>query len=265
MLEDVQKQGRRPFSVLIDVVCALFVREMKTRFGTSRLGYVWAIGEPVAMVIILASVFALAGREPVRNMETPLLLLTGVLPFNFFRKLISSLTGAVSGNKALFVYRQVAPIDPLLSRLLIETGFYAFSYTILLLLFGWFGHGAFPHDPLGFVASNLLLALMGFGFGLCLCCAAEFWPDMDKLTGMMMRPMFFLSGVFFVMSMVPRSLWVYLEWNPILHLLELGRSAFFAEYTTEFGVWEYPIVLTLLVLTLGTGVYRLNRHRLIAS
>ena len=46
--------ARTPFEIQKAVVFALFVRELKTRFGKYRLGYVWALLQPIAHVMVLS-------------------------------------------------------------------------------------------------------------------------------------------------------------------------------------------------------------------
>ena len=43
---------------------ALVMREMSTTYGRSALGYLWAILEPVAGIMLLTAIFSLAFRAP---------------------------------------------------------------------------------------------------------------------------------------------------------------------------------------------------------
>lgn len=60
---------------------ALYMREVLTRFGHYRLGYIWAILEP-GMLIFLKTVFftAIFGRV-IAGMSYGLFLVNGILPF----------------------------------------------------------------------------------------------------------------------------------------------------------------------------------------
>ena len=46
------------------VIFAMVVREMGTRFGRSAGGYLWALGEPLGGIMMLAIAFSLALRSP---------------------------------------------------------------------------------------------------------------------------------------------------------------------------------------------------------
>jgi len=264
-LERSLPETRTPWQVLSDVVAALFVRELKTRFGASKLGYFWMLAEPVAMVLVFSAMFTLLGRQVLVGAEIPLFLLTGILPYLLFTKLISSLTTAVQSNKALFVYSQVTPIAPIITRFLIEVAVFSLTYVALLLILMWAGFQVVPSDPLFFIAVNCLVMALGLGFGLVLCAAQEHWQDVGKLVGIIMQPMFFLSGIFYAMSMIPKQYWYLMQWNPLLHLNELSRSAFFQSYSSEFANWVFPLFLALILNVVGLMLFRINRDKFIAS
>jgi len=49
---------RTPWQIQKSVVFALFLRELKTRFGAYKFGYVWLLLEPMAHVIVLSLIFS---------------------------------------------------------------------------------------------------------------------------------------------------------------------------------------------------------------
>lgn len=67
------------------VVHALMRREMRSRYGKTRLGYVWAVMEPIAHLATLGSAFAVLNHSPPPIGDSLFLFyLTGVLPFLMF-------------------------------------------------------------------------------------------------------------------------------------------------------------------------------------
>jgi capsular polysaccharide transport system permease protein len=250
---------------MCDTVHALMMREIKTRFGANRLGYFWAIAEPVASVAVMGLIFTLLGRHSIANVPVALFLFAAMLPFKLFSNLLNQLTSAVNANKALLAYRQVSAIDPVITRIIIELATYLIVYCIIFSFLAWLGFEVLPDDLLKVLAASALLALMSIGLGLMLCTAMSYWKDTKKVVGIITRPLFFISGVLYCATMVPSKYWYLLDWNPIFHVMELSRDAYFSSYVTPLGSWYYLGTCALVIFSLGLTTFYVNRLRFITA
>ena len=170
----------------------------------------------------MALLFSLIGRNSLTGVPVALFMLSGLLPFKFFSKLLPQLTASVQANRALFAYRQVSPIDPFITRLLIEFATHIVVYILLMTFMAWLGFNVWPEDLLALVGASVVLTLIGTGLGLMLCSATAHWEDTLKLLNMVMTPMFLISGIFFCATMIPQQYWYLFSWNPVFHILELS-------------------------------------------
>jgi len=261
----MMRTKRSPLQIMGDTVHALMMREIKTRFGSNRLGYFWALAEPIAQAAIMGLMFSLMGRNSVGNIPIALFLFTGILPFKLFSKLVPQLTAAVTANRGLLAYRQVTAIDPIITRIIIELATFLLVYVLIFTFMAWLGFDAAPDDLLGVLAASGLVAMLAIGIGLMLCSAITYWQDADKLVGMVMQPMFFISGIFFCATMIPPQYWYLLDWNPIFHAIELSRDAYFSSYITPVGSWLYLGVSALVSFSLGLATFHLCRMRFITT
>lgn len=75
--------ARRGIEVQRAVIKALFMREMKTRFGKYRLGYLWAILEPAAHLMVLVGIFGYVMHRTMPDISFPVFLVNGIIPFLF--------------------------------------------------------------------------------------------------------------------------------------------------------------------------------------
>ena len=228
---------RSSLQIMRDTVHALLMREIKTRFGNSKLGYFWALAEPAAQASIIAIIFTLLGRNSLAGVPVALFLISGVMAFKTFSKTLSQLSSGISANKALFAYRQVSPIDPILTRLIIEVATFFIVYIILLSIMYWIGIDVWPQDLLALICASSLLITLAVGIALCVNSALLYWQDTGKIINMIMMPMFMISGIFFCATMIPAKYWFLFTWNPIFHAIELSRDAFFESYVTPVGDW----------------------------
>lgn len=258
-------QRRSSFQVMRDTVSALMIRELKTRFGSTRLGYFWAIVEPALQASIIAMVFMLVGRSSLTGVPVILFIIIGILPFKGFIRITGQLLHSINSNKALFSYRQVSPIDPFVTRLIIEAATHTIVFFLILGLLFLAGFNVYPEKPLELILVNVITLVMASGIGLILCSVAAFYTDISKIWSLSTQPFFFLSGVFFAVTMIPAQFWIYITWNPLLHITELSRDAMFKSYNTPVGDWWYLIKICISVWGLGISLYWINRQRFIAS
>lgn len=126
--------ARSGFEVQKVTVEALFLREIRTRFGKFRLGYLWAILEPSAHLLILLGIFGYIMHRTMPDISFPVFLLNGLIPFFIFSSISNRSVGAIEANQGLFNYRPVKPIDTIIARALLETLIYDAVYILLMLI-----------------------------------------------------------------------------------------------------------------------------------
>ncbi|MBQ0730939.1 MAG: ABC transporter permease [Oleispira antarctica] len=259
------RTSRTSLQIMLDTIFALMMRELKTRFGAKKLGYFWAIIEPAAQASIMALIFSLMGRNSLSGVPVALFMISGIMPFKLFSKLLTQLSSSVQANKALFTYRQVSILDPLITRLIIEVATYIVVLCIILSVMAWMGFNIEMQDFLAFLMVNLLLISLALGLGISLCVASVYWEDTNKIVGMIMMPMFLISGIFFTATMIPQKYLYLFDWNPIFHIIELTRQAMFVSYTSPVGDWQYVAFCALVANAAGLMLYQVSRQRFITS
>ncbi len=258
---------RSPFEIQKAVVFALFVRELKTRFGKYRLGYAWALLEPMAHVIVLSAIWSAMGRSEFSGIPVSLFLATGIVPFLFFQKTTTQCMNAVASNRGLFNYRQVRPVDPVLARIILESMVYFSSYLMLLFVAGWFfNYDIGVHNLLGLIVINTLLYLLTFGVGLTFSVYGTLYPEMMKLVPIFIfRPMYFMSGILFPLSVIPTEYHHWLLWNPLLHIVELNHLFYFRGFESGDVSLLFVFLFALASTTFGLLSYRANWVRMVAT
>ena len=247
------------------VVHALVIREFKTRFGHFHFGYLWALAEPVAHVALLSVIFGLRSRTAPEGIDFPVFLATGLIPFLLFRRMVTRGMSTVEGNRALFSYRQVKPLDTLIARAVLEIVIYSVVFVVFLAGTGWLGFDAAVQDPLGVMAIFITLGLFGLGLGALACVLVTFFPDATQIIPLIMRPLYFISGIFFSIDRIPAEYRDYLMWNPVLHAIELIRESYFQRIDTAYGDPLYLIWFAAGSLSLGLLTFHVFRFRMVAT
>ena len=256
---------RSSLQVLRDVTFGLLIRELKTRFGGYRLGYAWALLDPLLMISAFSLIFGLRGHSGFGGAPAPLFITASYLPFLFFKNVVTKLQSSVSANMGLFSYRQVTPFATFVARFVLEVMVGMVVGCMLVLGLLWFGMDAIPADPLQVILIYLLLMVFSFSLGIIFCVAGNLFQEADKFLRLLMMPLMFISCVMHPLMAIPTQYQHWFLWNPLVHAVELIRSGWLAGYSSPTVSWACLSSVTLLLLTFAMSCYRLSHRRLIAS
>ena len=255
---------RPPGRIFRSSVWAFVLRDLKSRYLTTRLGLLWAVADPAAVLFIFVAIHGVISGEEgaIHGASSAEFFFWGVLPYFMFAHAVSGATGAIRASQGLLSYRQIQPMDVVIARVLIE-------WAVLMLVavltgFGWWlaGNEVEIDDWLGVELYLMALALIGFAYGFLAEVVSTVVPDMRRIFGLSMRPMLFISGLFFTMDMIPWGAEKYLVWNPVLHFVDLARGAALKGYDSP-GDPLYALLCTLGLLAVGLALYRRFRDQLI--
>jgi capsular polysaccharide transport system permease protein len=259
-------KARSAFSIQRDVIFAIFVREMITRFSNYTFGNIWLLLEPLLMMALFIGLFGLRGRGAYGFAEAPVFIFSSFLAFRLlWQSTMRQCSSARTAAKSMLEYRQVRLFDIFLARSIIEGGIYIIVGSLIAIGLFWFGIDPWPADPLLVVVYSFFMWLLATGVGMLACMLSSIAREVEKLISMSMMPLLFLSAVLFPASAVPPHLLPYLDWNPVLHAMELIREAWFETYISPVADFKYLASFTLVVLAVALSSYRLNWRRIIAQ
>ncbi|MFT7315618.1 MAG: capsular polysaccharide transport system permease protein, partial [Paraglaciecola sp.] len=223
---------RSEWEIWRDVIFALFVREIRTGFN-DKLGLGWAIISPIIFIFMLSYFRGLLSGPEVHTLPTFTFMAIGILFIQSFLKTMGGSAGAIRKNKALFAFRQVQPISAVLAGALFELLSKVFVVIGIIIIMYFMGMDLHVANPLLLLACFFLLWIFAVSLGLLFGIAELFVTEVGKVRQLVERPMFFISGTFFSLQDIPREYWHFLDWNPVLHAIELTRFAVRATYGSD--------------------------------
>ena len=257
---------RSPASITWAVWKALFLREAVARLFAGRAAWMWILVEPVVHLAYLYLLFGFVLQRLVSGVDGGMFITTGILGFLMVQNTAMRSKEAINANKGLFTYRQVFPIDTVLVRAALEAMLLLISALFLLTGLGLFGSGIVPHDVLSVMVALSALWLSGLGLGLMMSVANELIPEVGKITDLLFRPLYFLSGIMYPVSAIPPAYRDWLLVNPFVHGIEILRTGFFPQYHAVDGVsLSYLMGFSLVTLCLGLALHVRFGERLVAQ
>jgi capsular polysaccharide transport system permease protein len=246
------------------VLFALMLRNIRTRFGGHGLGYLLAIAWPLAHMLVFFSMFILAGRAAPYGDSILLFIATGTVPFMSFSYLSRFMMTAVLLTRPMLGFPEVKVLDILFASAFLET-LAACLVTILMIVIAWFvGVDFMPKDVVQAAFAFGAALLLGLGFGLLngvLALAFKFWPVVVALEIIVL---WLSSGVAFVPDALPAAARNALAYNPVLHVVEWMRSAYYEGYGDLILDRGYPIAYGMGTVLLGLLLERAMRGYLLA-
>lgn len=246
---------RRRFASLRSIG-ALMLREMATTYGKSPGGYIWAILEPVAGIAVLTYAFSFLFAKPPLGTSFELFYATGTLPFFMFTTITNRVSTALLFSKPLLAYPAVTYVDALIARFLVNLFTELFVFYIvmvgILALYDTRAVVDVPHIAL----SLTLTALFGLGVGTMNAYLFLRWHVWHVVWSIISRPLFIISGAFFMFDRLPAMLKEWLWFNPLIQIVGVMRRGFYPTYDDQYVSILYVIGVSLALIL--AGLFLLN-------
>lgn len=260
-----QRVGRSSWEVFLTSVRAFLLRELKALYGRDRLGYFWALAEPAVAVAVFLGLHGslLGGGTSIYGESPTVFFVFGAVPYFLFSNAMSRTQGVCQSQKGLFNYRQVKPVDVMLARAMIDALMMLGVMAVFLCGWFWLDKPMPVVQPLEVIAALFALFALGVSLGLVFEVFGTVYSDLRKVFAIVTRPLFFISGAFFTMTMIPPGLMreiMYL--NPILHGVDLVRDAVLLGYTSPAS-WAYLWGCIAVLQFVGLSAYRRYLSQLI--
>jgi len=248
---------RNNWAIWRDVIFALFVREIKTGFN-DRLGLAWAVVQPLSFIFLLSYLRGMLVGDASHTVPTFEFMMYGMLLIQLFLDTFMNTSNSIKKNKTLFAFRQVQPI----SSVLATASFYflvkLIVFILIILLMYFLGMNFDISDPLFLLLNAVSVWMIATSLGLLFAIGQCYVPELSKIQTILARPLFFISAVFFSMQDIPKEYWGYLDWNPILHAIELSRHAAYSTYKVEAVSEFYLFTSVLVLLFFSLAVYHIS-------
>ncbi|WP_322034385.1 ABC transporter permease [Burkholderia sp. BCC1970] len=253
------------FAIQRRVVYALFLRELKTRFGKHRLGYLWIFIEPVFHMLVLYAILGLIAKHAMPGISFPVFLICGLVPYFMFLNIALRSLNAIEANLGLLSYRPVHPVDTLISRAILEVIISATVFVVLMVVLWLTGQSVTLADVPQIAAIWAFLALLGLGVGMVFMVVGHEVPVSEKVIPLLLRPFYFGSAVMYPLATIPAEYRGWVLWNPLVHAFELLRHSIVPAYSIEHVNLSYLAFSSLVVLFTGLVLYKAREPSLLRS
>jgi lipopolysaccharide transport system permease protein len=233
-------------------------QELRSRYAGSLFGILWALLQPLSLILIYSVIFSSIMQPGLpaegRAFAYTVYLCSGLLLWMFFVELLTRSTGIFVQNGGLLKKvnfpRLTLPIIALLSALL-NYAIIMGVFLVLLIVAGFLPGSAALH------ALPAVAITAGFAIGLGLACATinVYYRDVEQFIAIVTQLWFWLTPIVYPVSIVPERFHVFLDWNPMVPLVEAMHAIFLAGTAPNASSLMFPAITALVSLMLGAWVY----------
>lgn len=234
------------------IISAMMLREMATTYGRSPGGYLWAVGEPIAAIALMTYVFSYVFEAPVLGRNFALFYATGYLPFMLFHDVAAKVGSAVRFSRPLLAYPAVAVTDALMARWALNVMTHLMVFLIVMAGIELSQDTGAIYDPRAIVNAMAMAALLAAGIGTLNAWLMPRLPAWERIWAILSRPLFIVSGIFFIFENLPPALQGIAWYNPLFHITGEMRRGVYPAYEGAYisPAWAYGFSLTCLILGL---------------
>jgi len=245
-----------------NVMRAVVLRDIRTRFFDHGLGFLIVPLWPAAHMVVLLSIYHFSGRVAPYGDSLNVFFATGLVPTLLFIYVSRFMSYSLILNRPLMHFPVVTAVDVMIGRAYLETIGAALTLAMIIGLLLLLGDDPWPANLEEAICAYLAALLLAIGTGVLagvVVLIAQFFATLYSLS---MVAIYLLSGTLFVASSLPAQAGYALSWNPVLQCVEWMRVAYFPTYSDRLLDRGYVLWFGGGSLLLGLFLERVMRRQI---
>lgn len=212
----------RSWAHTAELVYVLMLKDVRVRYKSSVLGYLWAIANPLAFALVYYVAFGVILQVSVQR-NFAVVLLTGLFPWSWAANSFMHATGAYRHNASLVrkvrVRRAVLPLGSTLQEML----HFFLALPILVIAVGLTSEW---HASWLFAIPVMALVQLALIYPICVILAAAnvVVRDVEYLVSLALQMLFFLTPIVYPVEAIPAAYRPYFAVNPMAPLIAGWRD-----------------------------------------
>jgi ABC-type polysaccharide/polyol phosphate export permease len=238
-------------------------RDIASKHVGSMLGFFWTFINPMFMIFIFWLVFSVGFRiKPRHNVPFVVWLTAGLAIWNSFSEIINKSTAVIVGNAHL-VKKVVFPLSILPVVKLVSSFITHLVFLVVLLLMILLYRLPVSLYWLQSIYYFFAMSILALGLSWLTSSVYVFARDTGQVVQLMLLFGFYLTAVFWDMSIMPAKVQFFLKLNPMFYIVQGYRDSFI-EFVPFWHHWQMTLYfwgVALFVFAVGATIFlRLRPH-----
>lgn len=239
-----------------ELILSLAIRDIKTRYVQSYLGFAWAIITPLLTVFVFGFFFKKIGHISTPGAPYYLQVYAGLLPWQFFSSAVGSAAGSLVANNLVLnkarCAREIFPVEQ------ISTSFFDMCVASIPFALLFVRYQFVPKPTIWWCIPLFgLQLLITIGLGLAMSTLIIYIRDVAQVLSGIMTVGLYMSPVAYPLSDIPRNLRFPLSIvNPFVPIIDGYRRAILFNQAPDFHLLIPAFFSCGLIFVLGYAVFR---------
>ena len=233
----------------------LALRDILVKYKQAVIGVAWSILQPLLTMIVFSVIFGGLAKLPSDGAPYPIMILAGLLPWQFFANSMSASSQSIVGKSTIIskIYfpRLIIPTSAVISGLID----FCISFLILIAMMVWYGIAPTANIiylPF-FVALTFIAAL---AIGLWLSALNVEFRDVFYIVPFLVQTGQYISPVAYSSSIIPAK-WKFLySLNPMVGVIDGFRWSILGTAMPAWTGVAISVVSVLIIFTSGLLYFR---------
>lgn len=243
-----------------ELIWALALKELKIRYKRSVLGFLWALLNPMLLMLVLVIVFS-----TLMSMNIPhyaIFLLSVLIPWTFFSQSLSYAVESIVGNadllKKVKVPKLVFPVAAVVSNL-INLALSLIPLLLIVVLMGHPLHWTWIYLPVPLLA----LSIFTLGATFFFAAANVYYRDVAHILQIILQLWFYVTPIIFPLTMFPAKWqWVF-KLNPMIFVLNGFRLSVYYGLLPAAPSVIASFVTAFIALAFGFWLFRKHQDEFV--
>ncbi|NJN25000.1 MAG: ABC transporter permease [Cyclobacteriaceae bacterium] len=231
-----------------DLFYVLAYRDLRVRYAQTFLGFLWALLQPLATLLIFVLVFGMAVKVDTGNIPYPLFAVSGIAMWAYFGFVLNqsgnSIIGAQEMIKKIYFPRLVVPLSKAV------VGFVDFGVSLLMLVILMIVYGFTPSINILFAPLFMLLNIVAaLSVGIWLGALTIRYRDFQHVIPFLVQFGMYATPVAYPARLVPEKYQLIYNLNPMAGVIQGFRWSVFGGNPPDVYFYISMAVIILLFIS----------------
>ena len=236
-----------------ELIWALALKDLKVRYKRSVLGFMWALLNPMLLMLVLTVVFSTIMNFSIQHFA--IFVLSVLLPWTFFSQSLAYAAESIVGNgdliKKVRVAKLVFPVAAVISNMInLLLSIIPLALLVLVMRHPFYATWLYLPVPL------LALTIFTLGATFFFAAANVYYRDVAHILQIVLQVWFYVTPIIFDIKMFPAKYqWVF-KLNPLIFVMNGFRLSVYYGMLPAAQSILASFLCAFISLGIGFAVFR---------